>query len=53
MMDSLEKSRDPKFQAQYKAEQTLKKNKEKMEKFLNSSLTVKKQELVMSLIQSL
>ena len=42
MMDSLEKSRDPKFQAQYKAEQTLKKNKEKMEKFLNSSLTVKK-----------
>ena len=42
MMDSLEKSRDPKFQAQYKAEQTLKKNKEIMEKFLNSSLTVKK-----------
>ena len=42
MLDSLEKSRDPKFQAQYKAEQTLKKNKEKMEKFLNSSLTVKK-----------
>ena len=42
MMDSLEKSRDPKFQAQYKAEQTLKKNKEKMEKFLNSSVTVKK-----------
>lgn len=42
LMDSLEKSRDPKFQAQYKAEQRLKKNKEKMEKFLNSSLTVKK-----------
>ena len=42
MMDSLEKSRDPKFQAQYQAEQKIKKNKEKMKAFLNSSLTVKK-----------
>lgn len=42
LMDSLEKSRDPKFQEQYQAQQQLKKNKAKMDAFLNASLTVKK-----------
>lgn len=42
LMDSLEKSRDPKFQEQYKAQEQLKKNKDKMNAFLNASFTVKK-----------
>lgn len=42
LMDSLEKSRDPKFQEQYKAQEQLKKNKDKMKAFLNASFTVKK-----------
>ena len=42
LMDSLEKSRDPKFQEQYKVQEQLKKNKDKMNAFLNASFTVKK-----------
>ena len=42
MLDSLEKSRDPEIQAQLKAEERLKKNKTKMEAFLNSTLRVSK-----------
>lgn len=42
MLDSLEKARDPEHIARLQAEEKLKKNKEKMQKFLNSTLTVKK-----------
>ena len=42
ILDSLEKSRDPEIQAQLKAEERLKKNKTKMEAFLNSTLRVSK-----------
>ncbi|QOR74611.1 conjugative transposon protein TraM [Cruoricaptor ignavus] len=42
VMDSIEKVRDPEYQAQLKAEEKLKKNKDKMKAFLNSSLSVSK-----------
>lgn len=42
MLDSLEKSRDPEILAQRKAEEKLKKNRAKMEAFLNSTLKVSK-----------
>lgn len=42
VLDSLEKSRDPEFQAQLKAQELLKKNKEKMDAFLNSTYYVAK-----------
>ncbi|MDR7693393.1 conjugative transposon protein TraM [Riemerella anatipestifer] len=45
MLDSLEKSRDPEIIAQRKAEEKLKKNKAKMETFLNSTLKVSKSKL--------
>ncbi|QBO59530.1 conjugative transposon protein TraM [Chryseobacterium salivictor] len=45
MMDSLEKARDPEYQTALAAEQKLKKNKEKMEAFLNSTLRVNKSSL--------
>lgn len=45
MLDSLEKSRDPEIQAQLKAQERLKKNREKMEAFLNNTLTVSKASL--------
>lgn len=45
MMDSLEKSRDPEYQSVLAAEQKLKKNKEKMAAFLNSTLRVNKSSL--------
>lgn len=42
VMDSLEKARDPEYQAKLLAEQKLKANKEKMDEFLNSSFNVGK-----------
>ncbi|MGA9212971.1 MAG: conjugal transfer protein TraM, partial [Kaistella sp.] len=45
MMDSLEKARDPEYQAALLAENKLKKNKEKMAAFLNSTLRVNKSSL--------
>lgn len=42
MLDSLEKSRDPQYQAQLKAEERLKKNKAKMDAFLNNTLKISK-----------
>lgn len=42
MLDSLEKSRDPEHIAKLQAEERLKKNKERMEAFLNSTLDVSK-----------
>lgn len=42
MLDSLEKSRDPELQAQLKAEERLKKNQQRMEAFLNNTLSVSK-----------
>lgn len=42
MMDSLEKARDPQFQNALIAQERLKRNKEKMNQFLNSTLTVRK-----------
>lgn len=42
VMDSLEKSRNPEFQAELKAQEILKKNKQKMDAFLNSTLYVAK-----------
>ncbi|MFN3773444.1 conjugative transposon protein TraM [Cloacibacterium normanense] len=42
LMDSLERSRDPKFQEQYLAQKQLKLNQDKMNAFLNTSLSVKK-----------
>lgn len=44
-MDSLEKAKDPNFIAQQRAEENLKRNKEKMDAFLNSTLKVSKQGL--------
>ncbi|MCK9235140.1 MAG: conjugative transposon protein TraM [Weeksellaceae bacterium] len=41
-LDSLEKSKDPEFIAQKKAEEKLIKDKKRLEEFLNSTLTVKK-----------
>ena len=45
MMDSLEKSKDPKYQSALASENKLKKNKEKMTAFLNSTLRVDKSSL--------
>lgn len=45
MMDSLEKSKDPKYQSALASENKLKKNKEKMTAFLNSTLRVDKSTL--------
>jgi conjugative transposon TraM protein len=45
MMDSLEKSKDPKYQSALASENKLKKSKEKMSAFLNSTLKVDKSEL--------
>ena len=45
MMDSLEKSKDPEYQSALAAENKLKKNKEKMTAFLNSTLRVDKSTL--------
>ena len=42
VMDSLEKARDPEYQAKLLAEQKLKANKEKMDDFLNSTFNVGK-----------
>ena len=42
VMDSLEKARDPEYQAKLLAEQRLKANKEKMDEFLNSTFNVGK-----------
>lgn len=42
VMDSLEKSRNPEFQAEMKAQELLKKNKQKMDAFLNSTYYVTK-----------
>lgn len=42
MMDSLEKAKDPEHIARIKAEEQLKKQKEKMDAFLNSTLKVSK-----------
>ncbi|MCL1035491.1 conjugative transposon protein TraM [Elizabethkingia anophelis] len=42
MMDSLEKARNPEYQSKLAAEERLKKNKEKLDAFLNSTLTVSK-----------
>ncbi|MDV2442585.1 conjugal transfer protein TraM [Elizabethkingia anophelis] len=42
MMDSLEKARNPEYQSKLAAEENLKKNKEKLEAFLNSTLKVSK-----------
>ena len=44
-MDSLEKSKDPEYQSALAAENKLKKNKEKMTAFLNSTLRVDKSTL--------
>jgi len=41
-LDSLEKANDPDYQAQVQAEETLKRNAEKMDAFLNSTLSVSK-----------
>ena len=45
VMDSLEKARDPEYQAKLLAEQKLKANKEKMDEFLNSTFNVGKSEI--------
>ncbi|MEC5395218.1 conjugative transposon protein TraM [Bergeyella sp. RCAD1439] len=45
LLDSLEKSKDPEFQQRLLAQNRLKKNKAKMEAFLNSTLTVNKARL--------
>ena len=45
MMDSLEKAKDPEYQANLASENKLKKNKEKMAAFLNSTLRVNKSSL--------
>ena len=45
MMDSLEKAKDPEYQAALASENKLKKNKEKMAAFLNSTLRVDKSSL--------
>lgn len=45
LLDSLEKSKDPEFQQRLLAENRMKKNKAKMEAFLNSTLTVNKARL--------
>jgi conjugative transposon TraM protein len=45
MMDSIEKSKDPEYQANLAAEIKLRKNKEKMAAFLNSTLRVNKSSL--------
>lgn len=45
MMDSLEKARDPKYQAALEAENKLKNSREKMAAFLNSTLRVDKSSL--------
>ena len=45
MMDSLEKSKDPEYQSVLAAENKLKRNKEKMTAFLNSTLRVDKSSL--------
>ena len=45
MMDSLEKAKDPEYQSALAAENKLKKNKEKMAAFLNSTLRVDKSTL--------
>ena len=42
VMDSIEKARDPEYQNQLKAEERLRKNKDKMQAFLNSTLRVNK-----------
>lgn len=42
VMDSLEKAGDPEYQSKLAAEQRLKSNREKMEKFLNSTFNVSK-----------
>ncbi|CAA7196993.1 conjugative transposon protein TraM [Chryseobacterium potabilaquae] len=42
MMDSLEKARDPKYLAKHAAEDRLKKNKERLGAFLNTTLKVSK-----------
>lgn len=42
VMDSLEKARDPEYQAKLLAEQKLKANREKMDEFLNSTFNVGK-----------
>ncbi|QOW11947.1 conjugative transposon protein TraM [Kaistella flava (ex Peng et al. 2021)] len=45
MMDSLEKAKDPEYQSALTSEKKLKKNKEKMAAFLNSTLRVNKSSL--------
>lgn len=45
MMDSLEKAKDPEYQAALASENKLKKNKEKLEAFLNTTLKVDKSSL--------
>lgn len=45
LMDSLEKSKDPEYQAALAAEDKLKKNKEKLDAFLNATLRVQKSSL--------
>ena len=45
MMDSLEKAKDPEYQSALASENKLKKNKEKMAAFLNSTLRVDKSSL--------
>lgn len=45
VMDSIEKAKDPEYQAALKAEQNIKANKEKMQAFLNSTLRVTKSSL--------
>lgn len=45
MMDSLEKAKDPEYQSALAAEKKLKRNKEKMTAFLNSTLKVDKSAL--------
>lgn len=42
IMDSIEKAKDPEYQARLEAENRLKKNRAKMEAFLNSTLKVSK-----------
>lgn len=42
VMDSIEKSRDPEYQARLRAAQKLKSNQEKMDEFLNSTFKVSK-----------
>jgi conjugative transposon TraM protein len=41
-LDSLEKAKDPQYQSQVQAEETLKRNTEKMDRFLNSTLKISK-----------